>query len=75
VRVLSLSQSFIDSLPEDERDDVKSMIGQVFKVYEVDEYGSPWVEKGWHSEAGKRYRSHSVALSRTEMEVVDAGAV
>jgi hypothetical protein len=75
VRVVALSQSFIESLPEDERDDVNSMVGQVFEVYEIDDYGSPWVEKGWHTEAGEAYRSHSLALSADEMEVVDDGAV
>lgn len=75
VRVISLSQSFLDSLPEDEKDDVRSMIGGVFEVYEIDEYGSPWVGKGWSSEDGETYRGHHVALDSTEMEVVDAGAV
>jgi hypothetical protein len=75
VRVISLSESFLDSLPDDEKDDVKSMIGEVFEVYEIDEYGSPWVGKGWNSEDGETYRGHHVALEPTEMEVVDEGAV
>ena len=75
VRVISLSQSFLDSLPDDEKDDVKSMIGEVFEVYEIDEYGSPWVGKGWDSEDGESYRGHHVALDSAEMEVVDEGAV
>lgn len=75
VRVISLSQAFLESLPEDEKDDVRSMIGEVFEVYEIDEYGSPWVGKGWTSEDGEAYRGHHVALDSAEMEVVDEGAV
>jgi hypothetical protein len=60
VRVLSLSGKWLDELPTDEKDDVLSMIGEVFEVEEIDEYGQPWVRK----------RSHSVALASDEMEVV-----
>lgn len=74
VRVVSLSESFLKSLPDDERDDVMSMIGEVFEVYEIDEYGSPWVGKGWNSENGETYRGHHLALEPAEMEVVDEGA-
>ena len=51
-----------------------SMIGEVFEVYEIDEYGSPWVGKGWNSENGETYRGHHLALEPAEMEVVDEGA-
>jgi hypothetical protein len=71
VRVLSLSESFLNSLPADEIEDVKSMIGEVFEVYEVDKYGAPWVGKGWHDAEAGDYRGHSVALDPSEMEVVD----
>src|SRR6266571_64723 len=69
VRVLDISSSFLDSLPKNEIEDVRSMIGEVFQVYEIDEYGSSWVEKVWHYPGGKSM-SHSVALSQAEMELV-----
>ncbi len=69
VRVLDISSSFLDSLPKNEIEDVRSMIGEVFQVYEIDEYGSSWVEKVWHYPGGKSV-SHSVALSQAEMELV-----
>jgi hypothetical protein len=75
VRIISFSQSFLDSLPDDERDDVKSMIGEVFEVYEIDGYGSPWVGKGWSLDGGESYKGHHVALESAEMEIVDGGAV
>jgi hypothetical protein len=45
------------------------MIGQVFKVTEIDEYGHPWVEKWWKEADGSSY-CHSLALESDEMEVV-----
>jgi hypothetical protein len=75
VRIVSLSDSFLLSLPEDEIDDVRSMIGEVFEVYEIDKYGCAWVGKGWMNEDGGDYRGHSVALEPEEMEVVDEPAL
>ncbi len=74
VRVLALSHKLIDSLPDDEAKNVRSMVGEVFKVYEIDKYGSPWVEKSWHLPGGKSF-SHSVALESREMELVDEKAL
>jgi hypothetical protein len=64
VRVVSLSGKWLDELPGDEKDEVLSMIGEVFEVEEIDEYGQPWVRK----------RSHSLALAACEMEVVSDNA-
>lgn len=47
VRIVSLSGDWFDNLPKDEIPDVHSMIGEVFEVEEIDEYGSPWVRKSW----------------------------
>ncbi len=74
VRVVQLARSFIDKLPDDEAENVRSMLGEVFEVYEIDEYGSPWVEKVWHLPGGKS-NSHSVALASSEMELVDESAL
>ena len=71
VRVLALSESFLRTLPEDEISDVRSMIGEVFEVYEIDEYGSAWVGKGWMNDEGDNYRGHHIALEAHEMEVDD----
>jgi hypothetical protein len=70
VRVLSLSGDWFDSLPEDERAKVQSMVGQVFVVEEIDEYGQPWVRKSWPNEAEGTCSSHSVALEPREMEFI-----
>lgn len=75
VRIVGLSESLLGSLPEDEVDDVRSMIGEIFEVTEIDQYGHAWVGKGWMNDEQDRYRGHSVALDPEEMEVVDDPAL
>lgn len=74
VRVVTLSGDWFDKLPANERAEVESMIGEIFLVEEIDEYGHPWVEKSWPDESDGTCRSHSVALESDEMELV-AGPV
>lgn len=68
VKIIAIDPRFLESLPNDEKEDVASMLNEVFEVYEIDEYGQSWVEKGW-AEPGGDYRSHSLALSSSEMEL------
>ena len=70
VRLLSLSGQWVHDLPDDEQDDVLSMVGEVFKVEEIDEYGQPRIRKSWPNEAEGKCRSHSIVLEPNEMEVV-----
>ena len=66
VRVLSLSGHWFASLPEDEKADVQSMIGEVFEVEEIDQYGHPCIRKSWPNQAEGTCMSHSVALEPNE---------
>ena len=75
VRLLSLSRGWVDDLPRDEKDRVLSMIGEVFEVEEIDEYGQPWVRKSWPNEAECTCQSPSIALDPHEMEVVNDEAL
>ena len=70
VRILSLDEQFLASLPSDELEDVRSMVGQSFEVEEIDEYGSAWVTKWWERGNGES-ECHSVGLSASEMERVE----
>ena len=70
VRVVQLSGNWFKQLPADERPLVESMIGEVFPVEEIDEYGQPWVRKSWPNDAEGTCVSHSVALQASEMEMV-----
>jgi hypothetical protein len=70
VRVVKLSEQWFDELPPDERVRVQSMIGEVFTVEEIDEYGQPWVRKSWPNESQGTCESHSVGLEPSEMELI-----
>ncbi len=70
VRLLGLSGKWLDDLPRDEKRDVLSMIGEIFEVEEIDEYGHPWISESWPDEEAGRCHSHSIALEANEMEVV-----
>jgi hypothetical protein len=70
VRVLSLSGDWFDRLPVDERADVESMVGEVFVVEEIDDYGQPCVRKTWLNDADGTCRSHSIALEANETAVL-----
>jgi len=69
VRVVALSPEFMDSLPDDERPLVSEMIGQVFEVDEIDEFGRAWVTKMWDRGDGT-FDGHGIALSPSETELV-----
>ena len=69
VRVLSIRASVVARLTANERADVLSMMGEVFEVYEIDEWGSAWVEKWW-KDSEDESRSHSLGLASEEMKLV-----
>ena len=69
VRVVKIDPSLIEILPDEEVDDVKSMLNEVLEVYEIDEYDCAWVEKCWDRGDGETV-SHSLSLSPSEMELV-----
>ena len=72
-RSYPIDEALLKALPSDEIADVKSMVGEVFEVYETNgQYAS--VEKWWNRGEGHT-ESHSIALAKHEMElVVDAGS-
>jgi hypothetical protein len=61
-----------DLLPE-EAADVASMQGEVFPVYEIDQWGHAWVEKWWHT-APDQSNSHSLALAADQMEIAQGAS-
>ncbi|QDH69707.1 hypothetical protein [Marilutibacter alkalisoli] len=73
VRVTDIHESIVAPLSQPERDRVLSMLGETFKVYEVDEWGQAWVEKWWHG-GEDLADSHSLGLEPQQMLVVQNGA-
>jgi hypothetical protein len=69
VRVLEVPVSLMEKLPPDEAAEIQSMKGAAFSVYEIDEWGSAWVEKLWNVGTSEPF-SHSLALAPSEMEVI-----
>jgi hypothetical protein len=74
IRLLSLSGGWLDDLPAEEKFAVLSMIGSIFEVEEIDEYGHPWIRKSWPDTGAGTCHSHSIALEAREMELVDEPA-
>ena len=70
VRLVALSGDWLEKLPDNEKADVLSMIGEVFEVEEIDEYCHPWIRKSWPNEAAETCHSHFIALEPQEMELV-----
>ena len=71
IRVLALShRHFLNSLSPAESANIQSMVGEVFEIYEIDDYGSPWIIKWWHTSDGQSY-SHSLRLENSEFEIID----
>jgi hypothetical protein len=72
VRVLRIDPSVFDTLDTQEKEQVESMLGEAFSVYEVDQYGRAWVEKWWHEDEAHAF-SHSLALEPSDMKVASDG--
>lgn len=69
VRVVSFEASILRNLSPEEQRDVKSMVGEVFEIEEVDEFGCAWVTKWWDRGDG-RSESHSLSLTSNDMEKI-----
>ena len=61
VRVVAIGAFLERDLAADEWECVRSMLGQVFEVYEIDKWGGAWVQ----------YQSLSLTLASDEMERVE----
>jgi hypothetical protein len=69
VRVLAISPFLKERLPAEDWQALQGMVGDVFEVSQIDEYGWAWVEKWFESDEEGRF-CHSLALASDEMEVV-----
>ena len=72
IKLLSLPEWLLAKVPEDEAENLKSMIGKIFRVYEIDEWDGVWVEKFFDDKSDEESMyNHSLSLDSHEMEVVD----
>ena len=68
VRLLKLSGQWLEELPLEEQGAVRSMIGEVFQVEDIDEHGHAWISKWWQD--GEESRCHTIAVEADEVELV-----
>jgi hypothetical protein len=68
VRVLEVAPFLERDLPPHEWAELLTMRGEVFEVYEIDEYGNAWVEK-WFDGPDETRSSHSLGLAPNEMRL------
>lgn len=68
IKIISLDPKDFSYLEKERLSQIMNMIGEVFKVYEIDEYGQAWVEKVWES-TEEDYFSDSIGLRRNEFEL------
>ncbi|KAA0893454.1 hypothetical protein [Oryzomonas rubra] len=69
VRLLSLDMSLFGYLTEEEQEDIISMVGETFKIEEIDENGYASITKWWKRGNGE-FESHSLRLVPVEMELM-----
>ena len=53
VKLLSLPESLLYEIPKEEVMRLKTMIGEIFQVYEIDKWGGVWVEKYFKKKTDK----------------------
>jgi hypothetical protein len=69
VRLLKVAEFLQRDLPPDEWNQLQGMVGEVFEVMDIDEYGGAWIERLFDDpEGGQSSQSYSVAAD--EMELV-----
>lgn len=73
IKLLFLCEGeWFDHLPEDEKKDLRSMVGETFEVEEINDYGLPEITKWWHEETDDECRSmcHSLHVESKQIEIV-----
>ena len=68
VKLIELEEEFLIRLDLVSKQQLLSMIDQEFEVYEIDEYGQPWIEKEWHLENGQT-TTHTLSPLPHQMEL------
>ncbi|MCB1681993.1 MAG: hypothetical protein KDI65_08665 [Alphaproteobacteria bacterium] len=70
VKVIKLDENLFLNLPADEIENLKSMIGEVFEIKELEGQRGGWIEKWWYFSDG-RSMGHEISLAGHELELVE----
>jgi len=73
VRVVNIDRTMRASLQAEEKVKIKSMLNEVFQVYEIDEYEQAWIEKQWEKNS-ENLESHSLGLISENCVLVEKGS-
>ena len=71
IRVLTVDERILKSLPEDEVQDLKSFIGGIFTIVHINSDNSVLVEKEWRE--GEEIRGHGLAVFPDQFEAQNNG--
>jgi hypothetical protein len=66
--VCLLLGDWLTNLPADEKPRIESMIGEIFAIEEIDEWGGAWISKSFEGESADTFYGHSIRLAPAEME-------
>lgn len=69
VKYLCAEGAWFERLPVTEKSRILEMVGKVYVINEVDEYGAPWIEAEWEYAPGY-IEIHRISLASHEMVVV-----
>jgi len=69
VRLLKVAEFLKRDIPPDEWERLEGMVGEVFEITEIDEYGGAWIEKWFDGPDGSSLISN-YSLASDEMELV-----
>jgi hypothetical protein len=68
--VCLLPGDWLTNLPSDEKTRVQSMIGEIFAIEEIDEWGGAWISESFGGDDAETCGGHSISLAPEEMEIV-----
>ena len=71
IRILSLDMDVFDFLQESERDDIQSMINEVFEVEEIYKSGTAKITKRFNRGRG-RSETHNITLLPMQFQLVQS---
>ena len=70
IKILRISKEFLRKLPDDEISELKTMIGEIHEVIEIEEWGGVWVEKEFAGDSENQVSYHKLCLAPEEIEKI-----
>jgi len=69
IKILEISEELLSKLPDEEVVELKTMIGEIHKIIEIEEWGGVWVEKEFiYSDNQISYQK--ICLDPNEIQII-----